>query len=376
MDPLLTLHRRGIVQPDPETFLGHFPRSFIQYFDDTPSRDPRKALSTPHFHPMQAAVKQREGCGVYFSPNAFVGARRQECLRCIQAIFLDIDAGKEGDGQAGEALEGRKTEALLSLLASPCPPHAITETKHGLQPLWRVAPLDVPAGLRLFREAIDILLRRFGADTAARDPVRPIRLPGFLHLKNPSEPFRCRLLWNDLGRHPVDLQSIIDELYLPPTGPTVPAPVPASRPPGTSPADIAEVIRAAAREAGIAVTLRQNRDGSRQIIEDGEVTSGFISSRGNFCYSSSGKARKGGPLQLVQFYLELDREAARRWLVERFRFPPVIPTVRRPATDTRASKRESAHPAARIGPSPNSPDCLARGHLRAMDVPDRFPRAP
>ena len=143
--------------------------------------------------------------------------------------------------------------------------------------------------------------------------------------------------------------------------------------------DIAEVICAAAQEAGITVTLRQNRDGSRQIIENGEVTSGFLSSRGNFCYSSSGKARKGGPPQLVHFYLGLDREATRRWLRDRFGFPRMLPSSRRPAWDKPATpviNPISPHPAARIGPSPNSPDCLARGPKPAMDVSDHFPQIP
>ena len=64
--------------------------------------------------------------------------------------------------------------------------------------------------------------------------------------------------------------------------------------------DVAEVIRAAAAEAGVSVTFRRNADGSRQIVEDGEVTSGFVSARGNFCHSASGKPRRGGPVQLAR----------------------------------------------------------------------------
>ncbi len=380
MDPILSLHRREIAQPEPEAFLGYFPRAFLQYFDDTPARDPRKALSTPHFRPAQAAARQRDGCGVYFSPNAFVGGRRRECLRRIQAIFLDIDAGKAGDGQPIDALERRKADALLSLLASPHPPHAVTETKHGLQPLWRVAPLEVPEGLALFRVAIEGLLLRFGADPAARDPVRPIRLPGFLHLKDPADPFLCRLLWNDLDREPASLRSLIDDLDLPPVHPETPrVPRPPSPSQPTAPG-IAEVIRAAAREAGIDVALRTNRDGSRQIVEDGEVTSGFVSARGNFCYSSSGKARKGGPLQLVQYYLGLDRERARRWLDDRFGPPGRA----RPRASPRAPSRPAAssteqrppHPPAPNGHPANSPERLARDPDRAMDVPGPSPLTP
>lgn len=352
MDPLLTFHRRETALIEPQAILDFFPQSFIQYVDDGPKRDPRKALSTPHFRPWQAASKQREGCGVYFAPNAFLGARRWECLRRIQAVFLDIDAAKEGDGQAIAAIEQRKVASLIALLGSDRPPHLVTETKHGLQPLWRIAPLDVPEGLLLFRQAIETLLHHFGGDTAARDPVRVLRLPGFLHLKNPSDPSLCRPLWNDIEREPMDLRSIIAGLPVPATTRPIP-PSPHLHDPFAP--DIAEVICRAAREAGITVTYRPNRDGSRQIIEDGEMTSGFVSGRGNFCYSSSGKARKGGPVQLVQYYLGLDREEAWRWLAERF-----------------GSRSGSRLPQARK----TSPTCLAREGLRAMDVAAHSPLNP
>ena len=44
MDPILDLHRRDTTQPSPEAFLSRFPDPFVQYLDDGPARDPRKAL--------------------------------------------------------------------------------------------------------------------------------------------------------------------------------------------------------------------------------------------------------------------------------------------------------------------------------------------
>ena len=279
MDPVLDSHRRHTEQPDPQAFLRHFPGSQIQYFDDSKTREPRKAIGSPEFDRVEADRRQRRGCGVYFSPNAFVAHRRTESLRQIQAVFLDLDCGKEGDGQPIAALERRKSDALLALIGSRCIPHVITETKNGLQPLWRVRALDVETGSRLFREAMEVLLRRFGGDPAVKDPVRVLRLPGYLHLKDPSRPFRCSLLWNELRRDAYELQALIDELYLPPRFPPEPANL-FSRPSNLPEiAPIEDVIREAAREAGIAVEFRRNRDGSRQIIEDGRITSGFVSSR-------------------------------------------------------------------------------------------------
>jgi hypothetical protein len=374
MDRILDLHRQHTPQPSPATFLDRFPDSFVQYLDDGPARDPRKARCTPRFDPAEAGRKQRDGCGVYFSPNGFLAARRLECLRRIQAVFLDIDCARQGDGTGREEIETRKAAALLSLLSCPRPPHSITETRNGLQPVWRTEPPGVARGLRLFREAMEVLLRRFGGDPGAKDATRVLRLPGFLHLKDPSDPFLCRLLWDDGESEPRDLQSIIDDLHLPPPRPA-PRPVSARAAVPRGPeSDIAEVIRQAAHAAGVTVTFRGNADGSRQIVEDGVVTSGFISSRGNFCYSSSGKARKGGPVPLVQFYLGLDRADARRWLDERWTPPggrPLRAHGRGPGQLSAAPDRPGAlHADVQARAPEDRPDRLACGAGGAIGEPD------
>ncbi|MFH0851713.1 MAG: DNA-primase RepB domain-containing protein [Candidatus Peregrinibacteria bacterium] len=318
MDNILHAHREETEQITSEKLLCYFPQSFTQYLDDSPKKDQRKALSAERFDPEQAKRKQAEGCGVYFTPNAFEGGRRIANLVHIQAVYLDLDCAKEGDATPGEAMERKKTDALLTLITAKLQPHLIVETKNGLQAVWRVIPVGGEKGLRMFRETMDILLRRFGGDPGAKDPTRVLRLPGFLHLKNPKEPFPCLILHQNLDQEPYDLQTIIDEFYLPPEEPQT-ATEPAAQP--QSPYDrlnIEEVIRDAAKEAGIEATLRKNSDGSRQIVENGEATSGFISARGNFCYSSSGKERKGGPVQVVQYYLKLEREEAETWLDRRY----------------------------------------------------------
>lgn len=324
MNSVLSLHRTDTTQLPPERFLCYFPSAFVQYFDDSPQKNPRKAVSAEGFDPAQAKRKQTEGCGVYYSPNAFEGGRRLDCLVHIQAVLLDIDCAKEGDGQDRVEVEKRKEEIFLRLISSKLAPHAITDTKNGLQAVWRVHPVGGEKGQRMFREAEDILIRRFGGDKGAKDPTRVLRLPGFSHLKTPTEPYPCVLVWNELEHELYDLQTIIDEFYLPPEEPPS-QPSPASTPTGGGPllspyqnVNIEDVVREAGKQAGLAITFRRNADGSRQIVEDGKVTSGFVSSKGNFCYSSSGKERKGGPVQVAEYYLGCDSDRAKAWLRERF----------------------------------------------------------
>lgn len=321
MTTILSLHRSETEQTEPADFLAHFPSFVLQYLDDSSARDPRKAMAATRFDPAVAARKQLDGCGVYFAPNAFDGRRRLERLLQIRAVYLDLDVAKEGDGLAASAIEARKEQALVDLVLADIRPHAVIETKNGLQPLWLVRTgADIDEALKLFRRAMRALLLRFGGDPGAKDPTRLLRLPGFLHLKNPAEPFRCTLLWNELDAPPHELGSILDTYELPETTTAdrprevIPPPIQSAH----AELDLAEVIVRAAAAAGIAVTFHRNADGSRQIVEDGVVTSGFLSARGNFCYSSSGKPRRGGPVQLVRYYLRLASGEARRWLDREF----------------------------------------------------------
>ena len=169
MPNLLSLHRSETEQLEPADFLAHFPAFVLQYLDDSPRHDRRKALTATAFSPEVAARKQREGCGVYFAPNAFDGHRRLENLLQVRATYLDLDVAKERDGLSTATIEGRKERALLDLLVSEARPHAVIETKNGLQPLWLVRPERIDHAVRRFREAMAMLLRRFGGDPGAKD---------------------------------------------------------------------------------------------------------------------------------------------------------------------------------------------------------------
>ena len=203
--------RRQAQQIPVEAFLFLFPDAFIQYFDDSEEKDMGKALSTPHFDPVQAEQKQRAGCGVFFSPNGFQQARKSECLHQIQALYVDLDCAKEGDGTSLAALEGRKVDALHSLQSFPLKPHTVIETKNGLQAVWRIVPLP-RENLDLFEQAEDLLIRHFRADPAAKDVTRVLRLPGFLHQKDPARPFLCRFLWCDSITAPHSLPDLVSVL--------------------------------------------------------------------------------------------------------------------------------------------------------------------
>ncbi len=205
----------------PEAFLEHFPDHWVQYFDDGPARDRTKALATPQFDMSEAQKKQQQGCGVFFSPNGFDGMRRIENLKQVQAVFVDLDLARGGDGAGDDELQKRLKAGLDALLAFRLPPHVVVRTRNGLQAIWRTEPLPPAEGLDLFRKTEDLLVAHFGADAAAKDVTRVLRLPGFLHLKDPGSPFRCDILHDRLAASLYDLGDLLGVLRppLPAAGP-------------------------------------------------------------------------------------------------------------------------------------------------------------
>lgn len=119
------------------------------------------------------------GNGIYWTVNSFNGARRKENLTRINAWAVDMD-------------EGTKAEMHAKLLRSPLIPSAIVETKRGYQAYWCAQDGKAEHWNAIVLER---LVPFFGADKNARDLCRLLRVPGFLHLKNPAEPFLCRGVW-------------------------------------------------------------------------------------------------------------------------------------------------------------------------------------
>jgi len=200
----------------PEEFLRHFPGAWVQYFDDSPLKDRRKALATPHFDAEEAKRKQQVGCGVFFSPNAFDSQRRVDNLRQIQAVYVDCDLRHEGESIPDDEFRRRLDDAAQVLVGCNHPPHAIIRTKNGLQAIWCVEPTAGPEAVNLFHETEGLLINHFDADPAAKDVTRVLRLPGFLHLKNPADPFPCTLLYSALGLKPYRLADLRDWLRVSP----------------------------------------------------------------------------------------------------------------------------------------------------------------
>lgn len=84
---------------------------------------------------------------------------------------------------------GTKEEQRLRLHKSPLEPSLIVETKRGYQAYWNAKDAKPEHWNAIVLER---LVPFFGSDANARDLARILREPGFLHLKDPADPFMVR----------------------------------------------------------------------------------------------------------------------------------------------------------------------------------------
>jgi hypothetical protein len=115
------------------------------------------------------------GHDVYFG----VAARRHaeggtlaDCV-CLTTLFCDLDFKRI-----------READARDGLARCPLPPSAIVHSGGGLHAYWRLrTPLRLPDQAALAKQQLRALATRLGADLAAAEPARVLRLPGSYNVK-------------------------------------------------------------------------------------------------------------------------------------------------------------------------------------------------
>lgn len=112
------------------------------------------------------------GWGIFATVQKFRGARRKENLERIRAWAIDLDGGN-------------KVAQRTRIAAANLWPSSVVETKNGYHVYWYAED----AKPEHYRMVLDRLVTFFGADKNARDLARVLRVPGFLHQKDPANPF-------------------------------------------------------------------------------------------------------------------------------------------------------------------------------------------
>lgn len=126
----------------------------------------------------EAESRNREGYGIYFTPNDFAGTRKKENITRINYWMADIDAGTKPEQMA------RIDKLILR-------PSKIIESKRGYHLYWAAGG----ATLENYRTIQEGIIEKIGADAAVKDPARLMRAPGFYHMKNKDDPFLVRIVF-------------------------------------------------------------------------------------------------------------------------------------------------------------------------------------
>lgn len=122
----------------------------------------------------------KQGFGVFFTPNDFNGTRKAENLVKINFWVADID-------------DGSKEEQMERINSLPIKPSTIVETKKGYHCYWKAED----ATLDNYRDIELGLIEKLKADKHCKDVSRLLRCPNFYHMKDPKNPFLVKVVYQD-----------------------------------------------------------------------------------------------------------------------------------------------------------------------------------
>lgn len=246
---------------------------------------------------------QARGFGIFGTVNRFRdGQRRIANLERIEAWAIDMDTGT-------------KEEQYAKLRGFALVPSFVVETKRGYQAYWRARDGKPEHWNGIM---VERLVPYFGADKNARDLARILRVPNFLHLKNPAEPFLVCEVWRwDVSYTERQLLDVLPE--------------PPAKVLKDKHSAIARELRADGDEfwervynldcveglrrlsgssavRGEQFTFHRTRSGTENIVVDGKGTSCWVDTNGRI-----GSLSDGGPTLFfwLKWYGHSNREAVR-----------------------------------------------------------------
>lgn len=160
-----------------------------------------------------AALKalNEQGHGIFVMVNEGSGAGRTKAdVVSLRALFID------DDGKTSPVAFNNENAGAFAALA----PSITVQSKAG-QHNYFLLKTDEP--MEHFTQAQANLAAHFGTDSAVKDLSRVMRLPGFLHMKDPSDPFLVRLVQSRTTRHTI--REVLAAYPIPLKAPPVAAPV-------------------------------------------------------------------------------------------------------------------------------------------------------
>ena len=151
--------------------------------------------------------------GTFFLLNesATAGARKASDIVNYRNLFIDIDSGKDKDGNyfSLEEVAKRKESMLHVIRQFPAPPTVITETRNGFHCIWSI---EETTNKLKWEHVENLLVNLFKiADKAVKDSSRVLRLPFSTWSKKGYETFETSIKEANAIRYNLDeLKEVIE----------------------------------------------------------------------------------------------------------------------------------------------------------------------
>lgn len=131
-----------------------------------------------------------KGAGIFVSVNGMQKNKRDaKSVTDVRSYYCEID------GMTVRS-EAQKNHMISLLLRSKLPPSAIVKSKNGLHCYWYAKPFEAPDAERYARINMGII-QHFKADERVKDIARVLRLPNFVHVKDPQNPYLIEVAYED-----------------------------------------------------------------------------------------------------------------------------------------------------------------------------------
>jgi hypothetical protein len=135
-------------------------------------------------NPSELKKLNSDGYGIFVTVNRFKYKRGKDDLERLDYFYADFDGGDK--------------EKHIEILKK-CPmPSLLVETKNGFHVYWKIA--DDMVSLYGKEKAAEyytfiqkLIINCTGADESGQDVSKILRVPGYLHQKNPSDPFMIKI---------------------------------------------------------------------------------------------------------------------------------------------------------------------------------------
>lgn len=162
----------------------------LQTFADSKSASVYAAIKSGTYEDLVewAWQENEKGAGIFVTVNQTDGTWREEnTITKIRAYFCDID---------GLHSEQQKAQKAYDLLSSKLPPSAIVRSGGGIHAYWYVKDGEPLDGDR-YKEIEMGIIQAFDGCPRTKDIARVLRMPGFLHKKDPNNPYLIEVMHED-----------------------------------------------------------------------------------------------------------------------------------------------------------------------------------